>query len=162
VTAANAETGVTVVEGRPLTRAERRQVALGAAWEVVEHVRNGVRTSVALKRAGLTWGAMSGVMRAEGGEELREAYAAARQDSAELWADRALSAATRAREPREVPAARLHFDALRWRAQVSDPARYGNGGQVNAQPTVQVAVVFRTANASPTADDAQAVDDAHV
>ncbi len=125
-------------------------------------VRSGVRTGVALKRAGIEWGAFMGLMRCHDGDELREAFAAARVDSAEMWADRALSAATRAREPREVPAARLHFDALRWRAQVADPARYGNGGQVNAQPTVQVAVIFRTASASPTADDAQAVDDAHV
>lgn len=56
-------------------------------------------------------------------------YATAREVQAELLADHAWEVARAAERPGEVPAARLKFDVIRWRAAKLAPKAYGARGE---------------------------------
>jgi len=83
-------------------------------------------------------------------QEFRTLIETGRQLRALHHEEAALEAACGVTDPKEVPGARLEFDAHVWAAEVNDPARYGKKTTIGGDPNKPIIFQISTGVPEPT------------
>lgn len=94
---------------------------------ILDAMTEGVSVKRACTEAGVSWRYVCDWLVQDA--EFAARYARAREASADVWAERAVDAATMA-TPETVQVDRLRHDAYKWRARVSAPRVYGEKQQI--------------------------------
>jgi hypothetical protein len=107
----------------------------------IQAVEEGETVKTACQRSTVAWRTVSRWIADDAnvtldGEPAGARYARARSVSAELWADKAVTAAEDARDKDDAQVARVKVDVYKWRAAMANPKEYGERRNVEVSGSV--------------------------